>query len=222
LTIPGTSLGWRASLDRQPHRTARVADALRQAIGVGRFGPGDRLVEKQLAEEFGTSRAPVREALRELEHEGLVQLIPYRGAIVVGVSEDEIHNVLIPIRLTLERYAFSQALGEMTLEELRQLEETVAVMDGAAAAGDLGLVVEADVHFHELVLGRAGLAHTVQIWRSIAPRIRTYFFRYDRDRDIQAVVDEHRELLAAFAAGDEDELMRLLEEHIAVSPLSER
>jgi DNA-binding GntR family transcriptional regulator len=213
---------WSSSADRQPYRTARVADSIRQAIGVGRYAPGDRLIEKHLAEEFETSRAPVREALRELEYEGLVELVPYRGAIVVGVSEEEVHSVLIPIRLTLERYAFTQALAHLGPDELAELDAIVAVMDSAAAAGDLGLVVEADVRFHELVLGRSGLAHTLQIWRSISPRIRTYFFRYDRDRDLHAVVAEHRELLAALAAGKEDDLLRLLEEHIAVMPLSER
>jgi DNA-binding GntR family transcriptional regulator len=95
-------------------------------------------------------------------------------------------------------------------------------MEQAARAGDLRSVVDADVRFHEFVLEASQLPHTAQIWRSIAPRIRVYFFRYDKDRDLTAVVTEHRELLSAIRFGDEDALERLLEEHIAVSRLVER
>jgi DNA-binding GntR family transcriptional regulator len=106
--------------------------------------------------------------------------------------------------------------------ELAELERIVATMEHAARTGDLRSVVDADVRFHELVLETSQLPHTTQIWRSIAPRIRVYFFRYDRDRDLTAVVAEHSELLAAIRSGDEDALDRLLEEHIAVSRLGER
>jgi DNA-binding GntR family transcriptional regulator len=82
-------------------------------------------------------------------------------------------------------------------------------------------VVDADVRFHELVLEVSRLPHTTQIWRAIAPRIRAYFFYYDRDRDLSAVVDEHRELLAAIRSGDLDGLERLLDEHIGVPRLGE-
>ena len=77
---------------RRAHRTEHVVEVLREAIGVGRVAPGDRLVEGAIAAELGTSRAPVREALRELVHEGLVTHVPYRGAFVLGVSEEEVHE----------------------------------------------------------------------------------------------------------------------------------
>jgi DNA-binding GntR family transcriptional regulator len=92
----------RFSSDRRAHRTEQVVDIIREAIGTGRVEPGQRLVEKRIAAELGTSRAPVREALRELVHEGLVMHLPCRGAFVLGVSEDEVHGVMIPIRLARE------------------------------------------------------------------------------------------------------------------------
>lgn len=210
---------WNGALDRRPYRTARIADALREAIGTGELEPGDRLVEKWIAVRFGTSRAPVRDAIRELGHEGLVELVPYRSAVVLGVSEEEVHEVLIPIRLALERYAFSRTLTRIGKDGLAALEDTLSWMETAAAAGDLGAVVEADIRFHETILELSDSPHTVQVWRSISPRIRMYFLRYDRDRDLLAVVKEHRELYDAFRVADCDALIALLETHIAVPML---
>jgi DNA-binding GntR family transcriptional regulator len=207
---------WSRSFDRPPYRTSKIVAALREAIGRGEFAPGERLVEMRIAAQFGSSRAPVREALRELEHEGLVQLTPYRSAVVVGVSDEEVHEVLIPIRLTLERYGFVRALSRLGEAERASLDAVVSFMEAAAAAGRLGPVVDADVRFHEIVLEISALSHTVQIWRSISPRIRSYLLRYDLHRALDDVVQEHRDLLAALVAGDEKELLKLLEVHIAV------
>jgi DNA-binding GntR family transcriptional regulator len=179
--------------------------------------PGERLIEVRIAEQFGSSRAPVREALRELEHEGLVQRTPYRSAVVVGVSDDEVHSVLIPIRLILERYGFALALSRLGESERESLEAVISYMQAASDAGQLHAVVDADVRFHELVLEISGLAHTVQIWRSISPRIRSYLFRYDLTRSLESVVEEHRELYAALCGGEEGALLALLEEHVAVA-----
>jgi DNA-binding GntR family transcriptional regulator len=204
---------------RRAHRTEHVVEVLREAIGVGRVKPGDRLVEGTIAAELGTSRAPVREALRELVHEGLAAHVPYRGAFVLGVSEEEVHEVMIPIRLTLERYAFATALPRLGPVELARLERIVDDMDDAAATGDLRRVVEADVRFHEHVLELSELPHTTQIWRSISARMRVYFYRYDKDRDLRGVVEEHRTLHAALASGRRRAVERALEEHIRVPRL---
>jgi DNA-binding GntR family transcriptional regulator len=216
LTISSAAPVWHATDDRRAYRAGRVADALRDAIGTGELSPGERLIEKELAERFGTSRAPVREAIRELAHEGLVQLTAYRSAVVLGVSDDEVHDVLIPIRLTLERFAFPRALAHLGEEQLHELAGILAGMEAAAAAGSVVDVVDADVRFHESVLALSGAPHTVQVWRTIAPRIRTYFLRYDRERDLNAVVQEHRELYDLLAAGAPQPLIALLESHIAV------
>src|SRR5262245_2591404 len=87
----------------------QVLETLREAIITGRFQPGNRLVEEELCLQLGVSRGPVREALRQLEQEGLVVSFPYRATEVIGVSEEEVREVLIPMRLTLERFAFRHA-----------------------------------------------------------------------------------------------------------------
>ena len=145
---------------------SRSLDALREAIIVGRLADGERLIEDRIARELKTSRGPVREALRQLEHEGLVVSYPYRGAVVLGVSDEEVHEVLIPIRLTLERFSFTKAAERMTEDDFAELAKEVWLMGEAARADDLLRWVEADIRFHEFVLSRSGQPHTTQVWRS--------------------------------------------------------
>ena len=197
-------------------RGQQVVEILRGAIISGRYEPGERLIEATLSSELGTSRGPVREALRQLENEGLVMSFPYRGAVVLGVSDEEVQEVLIPIRLTLERYSFLHALDRMTDGDFAELGKQIWLMDQAAQADDLLKLVEADLRFHDIVISLSGQTHTVQIWRSIWPRIRAYFFRYGRGKSLGTMVDEHRELLAALQSRDQALVLRVLEQHIAV------
>jgi DNA-binding GntR family transcriptional regulator len=197
-------------------RGQQVIEALRTAIISGRFEPGERLIEARLSQELGTSRGPVREALRQLENEGLVMSFPYRGAVVLGVSDEEVHEVLIPIRLTLERYSWGQALDRLTEDDYAELGKQIWLMEQAGKANNLLKLVEADLAFHELVISASGQLHTVQIWRTIWPRIRAYFYRYERFRSFEETVEEHRELLAALQTRDPAIALAQLERHIDV------
>ena len=197
-------------------RGQQLIETLRTAIISGRFDPGDRLIESALSAEFGTSRGPVREALRQLENEGLVMSFPYRGAVVLGVSDEEVHEVLIPIRLTLERYSWAQALEKLTDDDFAELGKQIWLMEQAGKANDLLKLVEADLGFHEIVISASGQQHTVQIWRTIWPRIRAYFYRYERFRSFEETVEEHRELLAALQTRDPATVLPQLERHIDV------
>jgi DNA-binding GntR family transcriptional regulator len=197
----------------------RIAVELRNAIIHGRLQPGERLVEDRIMAWLEATRGATREAFRQLEHEGLVISYPHRGAVVVGVTEDEVHGVLIPIRLVLEQFGFRMALEVGTTADLAELASYVWMMEQAAAAGDIDGIVQADVEFHEAVLHIAPQFHTIHIWRSIAPRIRAYFYRHFRERDLDSVVAEHRELLDALHDGDEQLLLEALHRHIVVPRL---
>src|SRR5262245_8086081 len=200
---------------RSPRRE-HVVDFLREAITVGRYTDGDRLIEERIATELATSRGPVREALRQLEHEGLVVLYPYRGAVVLGVSEEEIQEVLIPIRLTLERFSFTKALDQMGDADFAELAKEVWTMSDAASDRELLRIVEADIRFHEFVLSRSGQPHTTQVWHSIAPRIRAYFFRYGLTADLSQIAVEHGQLLQAVQTRDRATVLEAVERHITV------
>lgn len=211
----------RSTANGQPRRQ-QVLEILRSEIMTGRYEPGERLIEATISEELGTSRGPVREALRQLEHEGLVVSEPYRGAVVLDVSDEEVQEVLIPIRLTLESFSFSKAIELMTDDDYAELAKQLWLMEDAARKNDLQQIVEADLAFHEIVIAGSGRPHTMQVWRSIWPRIRNYFIRYGRFRQLDTIVDEHRELLDALRSRDHDGTMAVLERHIAVPVPSSR
>jgi DNA-binding GntR family transcriptional regulator len=210
-TAPEAPRARRASRVRE-----RVLEALREEIMLGKLADGERLIEDQIARRLETSRGPVREALRQLEHEGLVVSYPYRGAVVLGVSDEEVQHVLIPIRLTLERFCFLKALERMSDGDFAELAKEVWLMGEAARTGDLMASVEADIRFHEFVLSRSGQQHSAQLWGAIAPRIRAYFFRYGRVSDLGRIAHEHNELLGAMQTRKASVLTRALQQHIAV------
>jgi len=200
----------------------RVAKQLRDAIVSGELVPGTRLLEEEISQRLEVSRGPVREALRQLEQEGLVVSFPYRGSEVLGVSEEEVHEVLIPIRLSIESFCFPRAMRALTASDLVTLDRVVDAMCKGAAEGDLKRVVETDIRFHEVVLGIARLPHALQIWLTIEPRIRAYFHRHGRGSDLRRIEADHRELLEAIRARDEKLLLSLLEAHIVVAWRGER
>lgn len=204
-------------------RSDNVARLLRTAILTGEIAPGERLLEAALSTRLGTSNGPVREALRQLEAEGLVVKSPYRGTVVAEVSEQEIEEVLIPVRTVIERFAFRQALtalGEADLEELRSILDR---MKRAADDLDDDQLAEDDVAFHELIVRRAARNHCLQLWRVIQPRVRAYFHRdAPAHPDRHALVVLHGMLLDALISRDVDVLMEVVESHIRDRPVDAR
>lgn len=193
----------------------RVAKALRDAIVDGRLLPGDRLVEAEMSERLQVSRGPIREALRQLEQEGLVVSHPYRGAEVLGLSQQELEEVLVPIRLTLERFAFRHALPILTDEDVDALVALTDLMKEAVHRGDLDGVTEADVRFHRLVVAKSGQVHCEQIWQTIEPRVRVHFRRdAPAHLSLQNLVELHVALIAAVRTRDPARVLPMLEAHI--------
>jgi len=196
-----------------------VVAALRGGIVAGRLRPGDKLVESDLSERMGVSRGPIREALRQLEQEGLVLSSPYRGTEVLGISQEEVEQVLVPIRLILERFAFSHALRRMNEEDFDRLEGLIREMSVAAEWDDLDGIVGTDVGFHEFVISKSGQPHCLQIWRAIIPRVRAYFYSDGFWRqNPEEVIDEHRELLLILRTRDEARVLTEVDKHIHHRP----
>jgi DNA-binding GntR family transcriptional regulator len=201
----------------------QVAASLRDAILTGTLKPGERLVEEEISQGMRTSRGPLREALRQLEQEGLVMSFPYRGSFVSRISSIEVHEVLIPLRATLEGFGFAQALNNLTENDVTELRSIVEHMEETVRTGDLMAVVEADVAFHGLVMSRSGQPHTTQIWGTIAPRMRAYFYTHLRDalptrEQLIGVAAAHRDLFNALVARDRERVAELLLEHVQDLP----
>ncbi|MBB4930451.1 DNA-binding GntR family transcriptional regulator [Lipingzhangella halophila] len=183
----------------------RVYALVREGILDGRYAPGVHLGETELAESIGASRTPVREALRRLEMEGLVEVLPHRGARVVEWAAedlDEIYN----LRMLLEGFAVARAATRITSKDLDRMEELCGLMEEAAAPGprqDLDRVTELNAEFHGLARSAAASKRLVTMLNSVVqlPLVVRTFHRYSPE-DLMRSGAHHRELVAALRAGD--------------------
>jgi DNA-binding GntR family transcriptional regulator len=195
-----------------------ITEALRIRIIDGTLPPGTRVSEEWVATEMGVSRGPVREAIRELENEGLLMVNPYRGTFVNEISTKELRQVLIPIRLILESRACTIALPNMTEANFQVIADIVKAMDAVATAGGDGALiklVDLDVQYHHYLMSLSDQYHTMQLWKTIQPRIRVGFYRLGlRHTDFDEITIEHQILLDALRTRDIKILLPALEHHI--------
>jgi DNA-binding GntR family transcriptional regulator len=181
--------------------SALVLRTLREAIVEGRLAPGEPVVEAQLSRQLGVSRAPLREALRSLENEGLIVSVPWRGAFVAPLTERGVTE-LQAFRRLLEVFAAEQVLERHDIE-FTSLVGLVAEMERCADAGDLECMNEADVRFHTRIVEMSGNELLLDVWRSyVSPIRRALALRNRANSDVDSIVAMHRKLVAAFAAGD--------------------
>ncbi|MFI2101910.1 GntR family transcriptional regulator [Isoptericola sp. NPDC019693] len=193
--------------------SARVARAVREQIVDGAREPGSRLVERDLAAELGVSRIPVRDALRTLVAEGLVTPRPRTWAVVREFSDADVDH-LHEVREATDPLHFRLAATRRTQAQLDGLTEAWRREDAAARAGDGPTARRAGADFHELVVEAAGNPVLLELHRVVASRVRWLLGQH---RDLQAIADEHRELLDAVRAGDGESAARLAREHLRTS-----
>lgn len=200
-----------------------LTDILRRRVVRGELTPGTRIAEESIAREFGVSRGPVREALRQLEKDGLIVVEPFRGAIVVEISNEDLKGLLLPVRFVLERFAVEDALKVIQQRDLDQLQRVIDLMKEAVADGGddlLQKLVDLDVEFHSTIIRLAGDFHAEQLWSTIEPRIRAGFYQLGSLHSHPGIiVDEHEELLKVIRGGDLAEVLEVLDEHVLASPI---
>ncbi|CAL9595330.1 MULTISPECIES: GntR family transcriptional regulator [Streptomyces] len=191
---------------------------LRDRIAHGELTAGERLVERDISMHYGISRGPVREAIMVLEQEGLVVTHSYRGAVVAEVTQREIEEILVPIRLVIEKAAFRAAAEAADQELFGTLDGLVRQMESAAADPlDAKALADLDVAFHEAVIAAAGQTQSLRIWRTIQPRVRAYFLRdAPHHESPRSVVDQHRSLLDALRSGEPERSGNEIAEHIGL------
>src|SRR5699024_6703055 len=139
-----------------------VFNTLRQAIITGEFAPGERLMEIALANRLGVSRTPIREAIRKLELEGLVVMIPRRGAEVARITEKDLRDVL-EVRASLEELAIGLACERRTDEEIGELRRALEKFREVLREGDVTKIAESDVDFHDIIFSATQNARLIQI-----------------------------------------------------------
>lgn len=206
LDVP--DLGGRASLRE------RIAGSLRAALVSGSMVPGVTYSVPTLAERFGVSATPVREAMLDLAKEGLVAAVPNKGFRVVQVSESELDE-LTELRRLVEVPTVGRLAGRIPAARRDHLRELAARITAHAAAGDLIGYVEADRRFHLELLASAGNRQLVELVDRLRARTRLYGLgRLAAQGQLTRSAAEHGELLDALAAGDPTEAQALMARHI--------
>jgi DNA-binding GntR family transcriptional regulator len=190
----------------------QIKDAIVERILDGVYGPGERIVEIRVAQEFGVSQAPVREALRELELLRLVVSEPFRGARVREVTAEELAEIY-PVRAALEEVA-ARGAAERMGGDVADLQASVDGMRAAAAAGDVHDFIVHDVAFHRRIVEAAGNRTLEELWNSLHVDLRTTITLIKRADDLGQVAESHLPVLEAIAAEDPERSARLLREHI--------
>lgn len=191
----------------------RVTTKLREAILKGEFKMGERLVQEEWAEKLGVSRMPIREALRQLEVEGLVQIEPRRGAIVTPVSVEDIEEIYY-LRAILEGTAVEKSLPYLEKEDIEELERLVNQMVQLKADGeDVALYMELNSKFHQVL--KSGCPwrriHSMieTLWKGIPPYTPSLLLNHLDDSHA-----EHKEILKCVKNNQPEELKKAIEKHI--------
>jgi len=190
----------------------QVKDRLLEAILDGRYPPGARIVETRVARELGTSQAPVREALRDLEALGVVETSPFRGARVRRPSAGELLEAFA-VRSQLESLAARLALERITDDELDELSLYLDEMRRAARAEDSHAEATADASFHGRIVEIAGNATLERVWRLLEPFSRTYITIVAPGVDQHRIADLHQPVMDALRSGDPDRAVAALQRH---------
>ncbi|MDO4540604.1 MAG: GntR family transcriptional regulator [Syntrophomonadaceae bacterium] len=191
-----------------------VLEALREAIKEGLLQPGERLMEIQLADELGVSRTPIREALRKLELEGFIVMVPRKGAYVSDITIKDIADIF-EIRMSLEALAAGLAAERITDEEIESMERALVEKRDAIIKLDMERLVEVDSLFHESLYKAARnerLLFIINNLREHIQRFRMLSLAYPGR--MKQSLDEHRALLEAIQSHDVTLARQLAQDHI--------
>ena len=185
-----------------------------QAILKGEMEPGERLMEIQLAKKLGVSRTPIREAIRKLELEGLVIMIPRRGAEVAGITEKALRDVL-EVRRSLEELAIELAVARMKEDDIKALEAARIEFREALTTNDMIRIAQADEKFHDVIYAGTYNDKLVQLLNNLRDQIYRYRLEYIKDvGKRQLILIEHENILNAVKTRNLELGRRAMREHI--------
>ena len=191
-----------------------VFESLRKAIVEGSLKPGQRLMEVQLAEQLGVSRTPVREAIRKLELEGFVIMLPRKGAYVADMSVKDIIDVL-EVRSALEGLAANLAAERMDEEEIKELKKISESLNEAMETGNLDEILKKDVEFHQCIFEAAGNKKLTQMINSLWEQVYRFRAGYMSDNNaMKGIKEEHALLIEAIVSGDRNRASKCAKDHI--------
>ena len=191
-----------------------VFNTLRQAILTGELKPGERLMEIHLADKLGVSRTPIREAIRKLELEGLVTMIPRRGAEVAQITEKSMSDVL-EVRRTLDALCAELACDRISEEGLAALKDACGQFEQCVAGRDAQRIAQADVALHDIILQATRNQRLIQMVNNLAEQMYRYRFEYIKDSSQhERLVEEHKIIYQSILNKDKETAAAAARTHI--------
>ena len=191
-----------------------LAGKLRFEILTEKLRPSAKLTEQDICDKYGVSRTPVREALKNLEAEGLIEMIPNRGSFVVGLSKDDIHD-LFALRLQNEILAVRWAIVRRTKDEMEAIEESLDFMRFYTERGDINRMRSINTGFHKRI---ASASHNRILIENLT-RIQDYIRYSSRvmpclETDLPVLLKEHKAIYASFKSNDPEAGEQAMKKHI--------
>lgn len=191
-----------------------VFNTLRKAILTGELKPGERLMEIHLANRLGVSRTPIREAIRKLELEGLVIMIPRRGAEVAQITEKNLKDVL-EVRRALDALCVELACDRISADEEEQLREACDEFERATETKDATIIAKADVEFHDIIVQATGNQRLIQMINNLSEQMYRYRFEYIKDENRHDnLISEHRMIYEGIVNRDKEKAAQAAKLHI--------
>jgi len=191
-----------------------VFNTLRQAILTGELEPGERLMEIHLANKLGVSRTPIREAIRKLELEGLVTMVPRRGAEVAQITEKSMNDVL-EVRRALDALCVELACDRISRQELEQLKKACDGFEEAVKTKDIKKIAQADVELHNIIVRATGNQRLIQLVNNLSEQMYRYRFEYIKDSSQhERLVEEHRVIYQSIMQKDKETASLAAKTHI--------
>jgi DNA-binding GntR family transcriptional regulator len=191
-----------------------VTDLIRQAIIEGRLPAGSELNQAQIAEELGISRGPLREAMGQLEQEGLISSIPYKGVVITSLSPHYVQE-LYSLRSVLESFAVTRAIAYATPKDIQTLKKYVKEMRQAAKEKDHLKLVEIDLAFHRLIVDMAQHDLLKKSWIPMEMGVkRCLYARHQIYQSLDEVVGSHPSLIEAIQTKNVEDATRIVQQHI--------
>lgn len=191
-----------------------VFNTLRDSILHGELKPGERLIEVTLAQQLGVSRTPIREAIHKLEQEGLVNMIPRRGAQVASISEKNVHDVL-EVRMALESMAARLAVERITPQEKVGLRQAEADFAACIENSNLALIAQKDEAYHDRIYQATKNQKLQFVINNLREQMYRFRLEYIKDASSRKLlIEEHRQITDAIFSGDAQAAMEASRIHI--------
>ena len=191
-----------------------VFNTLRKAILRGELKPGERLMEIQLANKLGVSRTPIREAIRKLELEGLVLMIPRKGAEVAQITEKNMQDVL-EVRKALEELSVQLACERITPEQAEEMKMAAEDFRKVLKSGDVTKIAEADVKFHDIIFAATNNQRLITLLNNLREQMYRFRVEYLKQKECYPqLLEEHDKLIALISGGEVEEACELMGCHI--------